>query len=215
MTAADDDADLPDLLRAQPVIPVLVLEDVATGLAVARALAAGGLATIEVTLRTRAALDVVRAIRAEEPTLRVGVGSVRTPSDLRAAALAGAAFAVSPGAGPKLLDAAHDDPLPLLPGAATASEAMSLAERGYTVLKFFPAEPAGGIAYLKALAGPLPDLLFCPTGGIGEANAAAYLALANVVAVGGSWLAPAAAVAAGDWATVTDFARRATTLALR
>lgn len=211
----DDEIDLQDLLEAQPVVPVLVMEDVTTGLAVARALAAGGLATIEVTLRTRAALDVVRAIRAEAPGIRVGVGSVRTPADLRAAALAGAVFAVSPGAGPKLLDAARDDPLPFLPGVATASEAMALAERGYRLLKFFPAEPAGGIAYLRALAGPLPDLRFCPTGGISEGNAASYLALGNVVAVGGSWLAPASALAAGDWGAITALAARAVALARR
>lgn len=208
----DAEPDIATILAAQPVVPVLVLEEVTTGLQVARALAAGGLSTIEVTLRTRAALEVVRTIRAAEPAMVVGVGSIRTPSDLQAAALAGAAFAVSPGAAPKLLDAARDDPLPFLPGAATASEAMALADRGYRVLKFFPAEPAGGIPYLQALAGPLPDLRFCPTGGVGPGNAPAYLALANVIAVGGSWLAPKGAVAAGDWAKITELAAAATAL---
>ncbi|MFW5680911.1 MAG: bifunctional 4-hydroxy-2-oxoglutarate aldolase/2-dehydro-3-deoxy-phosphogluconate aldolase [Pseudomonadota bacterium] len=210
----DEERDIAAILTAAPIVPVLVLDDVETGIAVARALAAGGMTTIEVTLRTRAALDVVKAIREAEPDVVVGVGSVRTPAQLSAAALAGAAFAVSPGASPKLLDAARGDPLPFLPGAATASEAMALAERGYRIQKFFPAVPAGGLDYLAALAGPLPELGFCPTGGIDQENAARFLALANVIAVGGSWMAPAGMIEAGDWAGLTERALAATSLVL-
>ena len=208
-----DDRPIESILTTSPVLPVLVLEEVTQGLEVARALAAGGLTTLEITLRTRAALDVVKAVREAMPDLVVGVGSVRTPAQLSAAALAGAAFAVSPGASPKLLDAARDDPLPFLPGAATASEAMALAERGYRIQKFFPAEPAGGVAYLKALAGPLPELRFCPTGGVNVENARTYLALSNVIAVGGSWMAPQAKIDAGDDTGLTALARDAVALA--
>lgn len=205
----DDDRDIETILGTAPVVPVLVIEQVDLALDLAKALAAAAMTTLEITLRTRAALEAVKLIREALPNLCIGVGSVRTPAQLNAAALAGAAFAVSPGAGPKLLDAAHDDPLPFLPGAATASEAMALAERGYTIQKFFPAEPAGGTRYLRALAGPLPELRFCPTGGVTAANARDYLALDNVIAVGGSWMVPSAAVASGDWVAITELARAA------
>jgi 2-dehydro-3-deoxyphosphogluconate aldolase/(4S)-4-hydroxy-2-oxoglutarate aldolase len=197
------------ILNAAPVIPVLVVEDAASAVPLARALVAGGIATIEVTLRTPAAEAAMRAIRAEVEGAVVGAGTVLTPLQVERAVDAGAAFLVSPGSTPDLLHEAEDAPIPFLPGAATATEAMLLAERGYRYLKFFPAEPAGGAAYLKALASPLPDIAFCPTGGISAASAPAYLALPNVVCVGGSWLAPPAAVAAGDWAAVTALAKAA------
>lgn len=201
------------LVTRGPVIPVVVIDAPAAAVGLVRALVAGGIDTIEVTLRTPRALDCVRAIRAEVPDALCGVGTVLDERQLDDAVAAGAAFAVSPGATPALLDAAADAPLPLLPGAATASEAMALRARGYRVLKFFPAEQAGGAAYLKALASPLADVRFCPTGGIGALNARDYLALSNVVCVGGSWLAPGGAVAAGDWARITRLAADAVALA--
>jgi 2-dehydro-3-deoxyphosphogluconate aldolase/(4S)-4-hydroxy-2-oxoglutarate aldolase len=175
----------------------------------ARALVAGGIPTIEVTLRTPAALDAIRAIAAEVEGATVGVGTVLNARDLDAALKAGARFAVSPGASPRLLDAADDCALPLLPGAATASEAMALLERGYTHLKFFPAVPAGGHKLLAAWASPLPQLRFCPTGGISQTSAADFLALSNVLCVGGSWLTPADKLAGGDWAGIERLAREA------
>jgi 2-dehydro-3-deoxyphosphogluconate aldolase/(4S)-4-hydroxy-2-oxoglutarate aldolase len=178
----------------------------------ARALVAGGIPAIEVTLRTDAALEAVRAIAAEVPGAVVGVGTVRRPADFVAALAAGARFAVSPGASPDLLAAARDIELPWLPGAATASEAMALAERGYLQQKFFPAEAAGGTAALRSLHGPLPDIRFCATGGITPANAATYLAVPNVACVGGSWLTPAKLLQAGDWAGIEALAREAAAL---
>jgi 2-dehydro-3-deoxyphosphogluconate aldolase/(4S)-4-hydroxy-2-oxoglutarate aldolase len=177
-----------------------------------RALVAGGVPAIEVTLRTPAALEAVRAIAAEVEGAVVGVGTVLGADDLRAAHEAGARFAVSPGATPRLLDAAAEIPLPLLPGAATASEAMALLERGYRHLKFFPAVPAGGARLLAAWAGPLPQLRFCPTGGISAASAGDFLALPNVLCVGGSWLTPADRLVAGDWAGIEALARAAANL---
>jgi 2-dehydro-3-deoxyphosphogluconate aldolase/(4S)-4-hydroxy-2-oxoglutarate aldolase len=203
------DKTLLAILSAAPVVPVLTIEDRATAVPLARALIAGGLTALEVTLRTPASLDCIRAIAGEVEGADVGAGTVRDGKALAAAVAAGARFLVSPGAGPRLIEAAADSPVPFLPGVATAGEAMALAERGHSVLKFFPAEPAGGIAYLKALAAPLPDIRFCPTGGIGPKNAALYLALANVICVGGSWVAPAEALAAGDWTTVERLAREA------
>jgi 2-dehydro-3-deoxyphosphogluconate aldolase/(4S)-4-hydroxy-2-oxoglutarate aldolase len=194
------------------VIPVVVIDDPRAAVPMARALVAGGVPAIEVTLRTSAALEAVRAIAAEVEGAVVGVGTVLVEADLRAAQAAGARFAVSPGATAKLLDAAADIALPLLPGAATASEAMALLERGYTQLKFFPALPAGGARLLAAWAGPLPQLRFCPTGGISLANAAEFLALPNVLCVGGSWLTPADKLAAGDWAGIEQLARTAAAL---
>ena len=199
-------------LGLAPVIPVVVIDDAAHAVPMARALVAGGLPVIEVTLRTPAALEAVRAIAAEVEGAVVGVGTVLAASDLHAAEQAGARFAVSPGAAPRLLDAAAQHSVPLLPGAATASEVMALLERGYRHLKFFPAVPAGGARMLAAWAGPLPQLRFCPTGGISLASAPEFLALPNVLCVGGSWLTPAARMQAGDWRGIEQLAREASAL---
>jgi 2-dehydro-3-deoxyphosphogluconate aldolase / (4S)-4-hydroxy-2-oxoglutarate aldolase len=201
-----------EVLTAAPVVPVLTIEDSATAVPLARALVAGGLTALEVTLRTAAGLDCIRAIKAEVEGCNVGAGTVLDPRQMEDAAAAGATFMVSPGASPKLLAAARDCPVPFLPGVATAGEAMALAEEGMTILKFFPAEPAGGIAYLKALSAPLPGIRFCPTGGVGPKNAAEYLALGNVICVGGSWVAPAEAVAQGNWTRVTALSKEASQL---
>lgn len=213
MTGMDDKQQtLAQTLALAPVVPVVVIDDAAHAVSLARALVAGGIPAIEITLRTAAALDAVRAIAAEVEGAVVGVGTVLTPEQLLAAERAGARFAVSPGASPNLIAAARDNALPWLPGAATASEAMTLREHGYRYLKFFPAESVGGAAALRALAGPLPELRYCATGGIGLNNARDYLALANVVAVGGSWLTPGEHVAKGDWAGITRLAREAAAL---
>lgn len=209
MNQADRQQQIERTMRLAPVIPVVVIEDARAAVPMARALVAGGVPAIEVTLRTAAALEAVRAIAGEVEGAVVGVGTVLTQADLLAAYEAGARFAVSPGATARLLDAAEDIPLPLLPGAATASEAMALLERGYRHLKFFPAVPAGGARLLAAWAGPLPQLRFCPTGGISAASAADFLALPNVLCVGGSWLTPADRLAAGDWAGIEQLARAA------
>jgi 2-dehydro-3-deoxyphosphogluconate aldolase/(4S)-4-hydroxy-2-oxoglutarate aldolase len=200
------------ILRAAPVIPVVIVEALADAVPLARALVAGGLPVIEVTLRTAAGLEAIRAIAAEVPGAMVGVGTVLTPAQLAEAAKAGARFAVSPGATAKILDAAKDLQCPLLPGIATASEAMALIERGYRFAKFFPAEPAGGAPYLSAIASPLPQLTFCPTGGITLDSAPRYLKLANVICVGGSWMVNRAAIAAANWAEITEIARQAAAL---
>ena len=205
----DHNRELARILEAAPVVPVLTIEDRATAVPLARALVAGGLTALEVTLRTAAGPDCIRAIAAEVEGADVGAGTVLDRRQMDEAVACGAKFLVSPGATPGLVAAARDCPVPFLPGVATAGEAMSLAEAGFTTLKFFPAEPAGGISYLKALMSPLPELRFCPTGGVGPANAAAYLALANVVCVGGSWVAPGEALAAGDWARITALAGEA------
>jgi 2-dehydro-3-deoxyphosphogluconate aldolase/(4S)-4-hydroxy-2-oxoglutarate aldolase len=197
------------LMRLAPVIPVVIIDDAKAAVPMARALVAGGIPTIEVTLRTPAALDAIRAIAAEVEGAVVGCGTALTARDLKAAQEAGARFAVSPGVSPKLLDAADDCALPLLPGAATASEVMAMLERGYRFLKFFPAVPAGGHKLLGAWASPLPQIRFCPTGGISLANAADFLALPNVLCVGGSWLTPADKLAGGDWAGIERLAREA------
>jgi 2-dehydro-3-deoxyphosphogluconate aldolase/(4S)-4-hydroxy-2-oxoglutarate aldolase len=195
-----------------PVIPVLTIERAADAVPLARALAAGGLRVIEVTLRTGAALAAVTAIAADVPGCVVGVGTVTRPSDIAAAVAAGAQYLVSPGTPADLAAALADAPVPVLPGCATVSEAMTLAARGFRVLKFFPAEASGGVAWLKAVAAPLPDAKFCPTGGIDGKNVAAYLACPNVLAVGGSWVAPKDAVASGDFARITELARAAAAL---
>jgi 2-dehydro-3-deoxyphosphogluconate aldolase/(4S)-4-hydroxy-2-oxoglutarate aldolase len=205
-------AGLHDLLTMAPVVPVLVVEDAGTALPLARALVAGGLPVLEITLRTPAALEVIRTLAGELEDAVVGAGTVLTPSQYRDAERAGARFVVSPGATPALLEAAAAARVPFLPGAATASEIMRLLEHGHRCLKFFPAEPAGGLAYLKALASPLPEARFCPTGGIDAAAARRYLSLPNVLCVGGSWVAPGAAVAAGDWRKITELARAAAAL---
>jgi 2-dehydro-3-deoxyphosphogluconate aldolase/(4S)-4-hydroxy-2-oxoglutarate aldolase len=200
------------LIAKAPVIPVLTIERAADAVPLARALAAGGLPVIEVTLRTGAALDSVRAIASEVPQCVVGVGTVTRAADVELAVAAGAKYLVSPGTTPGLAVALAGAPVPVLPGCATVSEAMALAEAGFGVLKFFPAQAAGGIPWLKSVAGPLPQLKFCPTGGIDAGNASAYLALANVVAVGGSWPAPSDALATGDFARITALAAAAALL---
>jgi 2-dehydro-3-deoxyphosphogluconate aldolase/(4S)-4-hydroxy-2-oxoglutarate aldolase len=202
-----------DILALAPVMPVITVEDAAVAAPLARAFVAGGLRAIEVTLRTPAALDAIRAIAAEVPEALPGVGTALTPKHLDEAAEAGAKFAISPGATPTLLDAGLSGPLPYLPAIATASELMAAMERGYATFKFFPAEALGGPAALKALAGPFPTARFCPTGGIDAAGAPAYLALANVLCVGGSWVAPAAAVARRDFGAIERLARAAAAMA--
>lgn len=200
------------LVDIAPVIPVVVLHDVAHAVPLARALVDGGLPVIEVTLRTPQALPAVERIAAEVPDALVGVGTVLGPRDVQRSVRVGARFLVSPGATPALLDAMSDSGLPFLPGVATISEMMALHERGVDAMKFFPAEAAGGRAFLSAVAGPLPQLRFCPTGGITPASAPAYLALPNVGCVGGSWTTPRDALATGDWARVTALAKEAAAL---
>lgn len=199
-------------MRLAPVIPVVIIDDVAHAVPMARALVAGGIPAIEVTLRTPAALDAIRAIANEVEGAVVGVGTVLSAKDLDAAEQAGARFAVSPGVSPNLLAAADNSALPLLPGAATASEVMSLLERGYRHLKFFPAVPAGGAKLLGAWASPLPQLRFCPTGGISLIGAPDFLALPNVLCVGGSWLTPNDKLKSGDWVGIEQLAREASLL---
>ncbi|WP_018656758.1 bifunctional 4-hydroxy-2-oxoglutarate aldolase/2-dehydro-3-deoxy-phosphogluconate aldolase [Actinomadura flavalba] len=201
-----------ELLDLAPVVPVVVVDDADAAVPLARALVAGGLPVVEVTLRTSAALAAIERIAAEVPDAVVGAGTVVRRADADAAARAGARFLVSPGCTPSLRDAMTATGLPFLPGVATASEALALLEEGVRALKFFPAEAAGGAPYLKALAGPLPQARFCPTGGITPANAPVYRALPNVGCVGGTWLTPADAVAAGDWDRVEALARAAAAL---
>jgi len=202
----------PTPLITSPVIPVVTIERVADAVPLARALLEGGLRVVEITLRTAAALDAARAIIAEVDDIVVGIGTVTKPLDVTHAVDAGADFLVSPGTPAALAQALADAPIPALPGCATVSEAMMLAGLGFPVLKFFPAEPAGGARWLKAVSEPLPDIKFCPTGGMNGDNAAGYLALPNVLAVGGSWVAPPAAIAAGDFAAITARARAAAAL---
>ncbi len=211
MTPAEQSRHAALICALAPVVPVLVIDDAATAARLAQALVAGGLPVLEVTLRTAAALDAIRAM-AEVPGGMVGAGTLLTPADVKAAKAAGARFGVAPGATERLIAACEDAGLPLLPGAVTASEVMGLLEKGYTVQKFFPAEPSGGAAALKALGGPIPQVRFCPTGGIGPKIVSDYLSLRNVLCVGGSWVAPAAAVAASDWATIETLARSASAL---
>lgn len=200
---------LDELLALGRVIPVITLRRLQDAVPLARALVAGGVRLLEVTLRTEAAMAGAQAIIRDVPEAVVGIGTVLTPDDMRRAVGIGARFALSPGATPALLDAAADVPIPFLPGIATASELMQALGRGFTVVKFFPAASAGGLAGLKALAGPFPQARFCPTGGITEENAAEWLAQPNVVAVGGSWLTPSAEIAAGEWGAIQARARRA------
>lgn len=200
------------ILTRTPVIPVLVIRRLDEAVPLARALVAGGLTVLEVTLRTPYALAAIAAIRYAVPTALVGAGTVRRPNDLEAAAGAGAQFAVSPGLTPELSKAAARCPVPLLPGVMTPSEAMTAFDAGFTHLKLFPAEPAGGVDLLRALAGPMPELRFCPTGGITLELAPAYLALPNVVCVGGSWMVPSAQIEAGEWGDITQLATDAAAL---
>jgi 2-dehydro-3-deoxyphosphogluconate aldolase/(4S)-4-hydroxy-2-oxoglutarate aldolase len=201
-----------DILTSAPVLPVVVIEDPAKAVPLARALVAGGIRAIEITLRTPKALEAVRAIAAEVPGAIPGVGTVLTAADLDAAAAAGARFAVSPGATQALFDAAWAQALPYLPAVATASELMAALEAGFSTCKFFPAAQAGGPEAIKALGGPFPQARFCPTGGIDLATAPAYLALGNVLCVGGSWVAPRSAIDADDFAEIERLARQAAAL---
>ncbi|MET9050297.1 bifunctional 4-hydroxy-2-oxoglutarate aldolase/2-dehydro-3-deoxy-phosphogluconate aldolase [Streptomyces bacillaris] len=207
--AAPSDTSVLDLA---PVIPVVVLHDVADAVPLARALVAGGLPAIEVTLRTPAALDAIRAVAAEVPGAVVGAGTVISPQHVRDTVEAGGRFLVSPGWTDALLEAMRGAGVPFLPGVSTTSEVVALLERGVSDMKFFPAEAAGGTAYLKALSAPLPQARFCPTGGISLASAPAYLALPNVACVGGSWMVPGDAVAAKDWDRVARLAAEAAAL---
>ncbi len=211
MTPTEQSRRAADICRLAPVVPVLVIEDLARARGLAEALVAGGLPALEVTLRTPVALEAIR-IMADVPGGVVGAGTLLTPADVRAARAAGAMFGVSPGATPRIIDACAEYELPLLPGAATASEIMTLLELGYTVQKFFPAEQAGGAAFLKSIGSPIPQVSFCPTGGISLKNARDYLSLSNILCVGGSWVAPKDAVAAGDWSAIKALAAEARAL---
>jgi 2-dehydro-3-deoxyphosphogluconate aldolase/(4S)-4-hydroxy-2-oxoglutarate aldolase len=201
-----------EVMQDAPVIPVIVLEDVAHAVPLARALVAGGIRMLEVTLRTRVALACIEKIAKDVPEAVVGAGTVRSAADAQAAAMAGARFAVSPGYTHAIGKACHELQLALLPGVATGSEILAAQEDGYTALKFFPAMQSGGAGMLKAWYGPFNDIRFCPTGGVTAANAAELLALPNVECVGGSWLTPADAVARGDWARITRLASEAAQL---
>ena len=211
MTPQDQSKAAAALCRLAPVVPVLVIDDLSQARKLAEALVAGGLPVLEVTLRTRVALDAIR-VMAEVPGGQVGAGTLLTPADVKAAKAAGATFGVSPGATDRILDACAEHDLPLLPGAATATEIMVLLEKGFTVQKFFPAELSGGAGFLKSIGAPIPQVKFCPTGGIGLKNARDYLSLPNILCVGGSWVAPREAMARGDWAEVTRLAQEAAAL---
>lgn len=208
----DRSKPLRTLVARQPVIPVLRIERLADAVPLARALVNGGLPAIEITLRTPDALDAIRLVTAEVKDAVVGAGTVLTAKDYHQAVAAGARFIVSPGTTQELLDAADMERTPFLPGATSPSEIMCLREEGYSMLKFFPAEQAGGAAYLKSLASPLAGVLFCPTGGVSAQNAASYLSLPNVACVGGSWVAPDEAIAAADWAAIEKLAGEAAAL---
>ncbi len=211
MTPTEQSRAAADICRLACVVPVLVIDDLAHAKPLAQALVKGGLPALEVTLRTPCALDAIRAM-AEVPGGVVGAGTLLTPADVKAAKAAGAKFGVSPGATQRLLDACAEYELPLLPGAASASEVMALLEMGYTVQKFFPAEQAGGAGFLKSIGGPIPQVSFCPTGGISLKNAREYLGLKNILCVGGSWVAPKDAMERGDWAAITTLAAEAAAL---
>lgn len=198
--------NIQELLPLQPVMPVIVIDDLDTAVPLAQAFVAGGVRVLEVTLRTPVALDAIRAIVAEVPDAVVGVGTLVTPDDVKAAREAGAVFGVSPGATPALLRAARDADWAMLPGVMTPSDVISAINEGYTTMKFFPAVQAGGLPMLKAFHGPFPEIRFCPTGGINVDSAPEFLAQPNVVCVGGSWLAPKSAVQSRDWATITRLA---------
>lgn len=211
MTPAEQSARSLAVCQLAPVVPVLVIDDLAHAKPLAQALVAGGLPALEVTLRTPCALDAIRAMAEVEGGV-VGAGTLLTPADVKAAKAAGATFGVSPGATDRLIAACEDEGLPLLPGAVTASEIMALLERGYTVQKFFPAEQSGGAPFLKSIGSPIPQVKFCPTGGISLKNAGDYLSLSNILCVGGSWVAPKDAMARGDWDVITKLAAEARAL---
>jgi 2-dehydro-3-deoxyphosphogluconate aldolase/(4S)-4-hydroxy-2-oxoglutarate aldolase len=207
------DRKLADLLRSGPVVPVITLERVEDAVPLARALVAGGLRLLEITLRTPAAADAAAAIIRDVPDAIVGIGTVLTPKDLERAQGLGARYALSPGATAELLDAASRSEMPFIPGIATASELMAALSHGFQTVKFFPAVAAGGIPALKALAGPFPQARFCPTGGIDEKNVKDWLALPNVVAIGGSWICPTSDIRAQAWDEITAKAKKAVTSA--
>ncbi|ALI56231.1 bifunctional 4-hydroxy-2-oxoglutarate aldolase/2-dehydro-3-deoxy-phosphogluconate aldolase [Celeribacter marinus] len=211
MTPQDASLKAAAVCALAPVVPVLVVNDVAHARPLAEALVAGGLPALEVTLRTPCALDVIREMAKVEGGV-VGAGTLLTPADVAAAIAAGAKFGVSPGVTDRLLDACEAQDLPLLAGTSTASDVMKLLERGYTVAKFFPAEANGGAPALKAIGGPLPQMKFCPTGGISLKNANDYLSLSNTLCVGGSWVAPNDLVVKGDWKAIEELAREAASL---
>ena len=201
-----------ELMRMGPVIPVMVIEDLAQAVPLAKALVAGGVRVLEVTLRSTVALAAIRAIAREVPEAIVGVGTLTRPEELAEAVDAGARFGVSPGLTPALAEAARDSRLPLLPGVMTPSDVIAARQAGFEQLKLFPAQQAGGIGMLRALAGPFPDVTFCPTGEITAETAPAFLALSHVACVGGSWLTPKTALLAGDWSRITELAREASAL---
>ena len=211
MTPAEQSQKAAEICALAPVVPVLVIEDAAQAKGLAQALVKGGLPALEVTLRTPAALDAIRAM-AGVPGGVVGAGTLLTPEDVKAAKAAGARFGVSPGATDRIIAACAEAELPLLPGAATATEVMVLLEKGFTVQKFFPAEASGGAPALAAIGAPIPQVKFCPTGGVSMKNVADYLKLSNVLCCGGSWVAPKAAVQAGDWDQIETLARAAAAL---
>ncbi|WP_395005507.1 bifunctional 4-hydroxy-2-oxoglutarate aldolase/2-dehydro-3-deoxy-phosphogluconate aldolase [Cypionkella sp.] len=211
MTPAEQSRLAAEICGLAPVVPVLVIDDIAHARPLAQALVQGGLPALEVTLRTPCALDAIRVMAEVEGGV-VGAGTLLTPADVKAAKAAGATFGVSPGATQRLLDACAEYELPLLPGAVTASEVMALLEMGYTVQKFFPAEQSGGAAFLKSLGAPIPQVSFCPTGGISLKNARDYLGLKNILCVGGSWVAPKDGMLAGDWAAIVTLAAEARAL---
>ena len=211
MTPESASTEAEKICALAPVIPVMVVKDPAIAQLLAKALVAGGLPTLEVTLRTPAALEVIAEMAKVEGGV-VGAGTLLSPKDVSDAIAAGAQFGVSPGATDMLLEACEAAELPLLPGAATSTEVMRLLERGYRVQKFFPAEANGGVPALKAIGAPLPQVRFCPTGGVTPANAPSYLGLSNTLCVGGSWVAPQALIDAGDWEAITDLARTAAAL---
>ena len=209
MTAATRQEQLVAIFKSATVIPVLTIERLEDAVPLARALVAGGVRVLEVTLRTPVAADAAKAMIAEVPDAIVGIGTILNADDLARARALGAKFGISPGATPELLKAAVSSDLPFAPGIATASELMQALAAGFDLVKFFPAEQSGGIKALRALAGPFPNAKFCPTGGIGEANAASWLAEPNVLCVGGSWLCPAADIRSGNWAGITAMCERA------
>ena len=202
-------ASVSEILDAASVIPVLTVHDVSTAAPLARALAAGGLKVIEMTMRTAQGVEALREMKAAVPELHVGMGTIRRPEQVAEAVAAGAGFLVSPGLTPALISPMLDSGVACLPGVGTISEAMSAIEAGFEALKFFPAEQAGGAPFLKSLAGPLPDIRFCPTGSISRELAPSYLKLPNVACVGGSWLATTAQIEAGDWEAISENARAA------
>jgi len=209
---SDRMTSIPEILALGPVMPVIVIDDAAQAVPLATALLAGGIRTIEITLRTPAALDAIRAVATDCPDIMVGAGTVNNAALAHEAREAGAGFAVSPGTTATVIKGCADAGLPLLPGAATVSEVMALQDAGFTAMKFFPANAAGGISFIKALASPLPGISFCPTGGITQDSASDWLALSNIACVGGSRVASQAAIAAGDFDGITDRARAAAAL---